>query len=40
MAKKQTEILYLASPKRRGKKPERKRKNLIQLGKDQGQAYA
>jgi hypothetical protein len=40
MVKKQTEILYLASPKRRGKKPERKRKNLIRLGKDQGQAYA
>jgi hypothetical protein len=40
MAKKQTEILYLASPKHRGKKPERKRKNLIRLGKDQGQAYA
>jgi hypothetical protein len=36
MAKKQTEILYLASPKHRGKKPERKRKNLIRLGKDQG----
>jgi hypothetical protein len=40
MAKKQTEILYLASPKRRGKKPEWKRKNLIRLGIDQGQAYA
>ena len=39
MAKKQTEILYLASPKRRGKKPEWKRKNLIRLGIDQGQAY-
>jgi hypothetical protein len=35
-----TAILHLASPKRRGKKAERKRKNLIRLGIEKGQAYA
>ena len=36
---KPTAVLYLV-PRLREKKSERKRKNLIRLGVDQGQAYA
>ena len=40
MAKKPITVLHLAPPKRRGKKLERKRKNLIRLGIDQEHAEA